>query len=190
MSNLVKTTQRLSMRSSQTQMKISGVDDVTAIHITLDATERALRRALDSTQLGTMASIDSEGYPHVNTCFFSFNQNLRRIEFLSSPSASHSKNVIGMPQVGFNIIPSCHEFGTPLLGVQLLGICTPSAESEGEDIYSNYALRFPKIRSWANTYNLFCSKFESRLYVISIYSGKVIDESTLGQETYVKFEIE
>lgn len=149
--------------------------------------QTSIERALAATELGTVATINPSGHPHVNSCFFSFDFARRKIIFLTSPAALHSKNISKIPRVGFNVFPSNHVFGAPLLGVQLSGVAALASAVDNEMLYSNYASRFPKILDWAASFELFSQKFESRLYTISLEAGKVIDETNLGNECYVSF---
>lgn len=148
----------------------------------------SLEKILSTNILCSIASTDSKGTPHINTCFYSFSDDFKLYIF-TDPATKHSKNINARSDCAVNIFSSAQVIGDDLCGTQLFGIAKELNLVSGLSAFHNYCSRFPIILTWADSWDIVLKSFKSRFFEIQIKSGKILDEVAFGKEQYVSFEI-
>ena len=126
----------------------SPKQDISSIQII-----ESLVRVLDANTLCSIATVNHDRSPHVNTCFFSYTKDFRLYVF-TSPQTIHARNLGSNPACAVNVFSSTQQIGVDLLGVQLFGTAKQLNKTAGFAAFYNYSGRFPKLlknRSRAET---------------------------------------
>ena len=148
----------------------------------------SINRVLEGSTLCSIATVNEQCAPHVNTCFFSYTQDLELFVF-TSPHTIHAKNIDNRSACAVNVFSTDQKIGDDLLGAQLFGTAHKLNTTSGLRAFNNYVIRFPVLLSWAASWDAILKGFESRFYKIIINSGKILDEKAFGKEEYVEFSI-
>lgn len=149
----------------------------------------SLLRILERSHLCSIATVNPDGSPHINTCFFSFTGDFRLYVF-TSPNTVHANNIEVNPACAVNVFSSSQKIGDDLLGGQLFGTAKQLNKMKGLAAFRNYTNRFPILLTWADSWDAILKGFQSRFYEITISSGKLLDESAFGKEEYISFTID
>jgi uncharacterized protein YhbP (UPF0306 family) len=148
----------------------------------------ALETILSSQNLCSIATANKSCTPHVNTCFFSYTNDLRLFIF-TSPSTQHSENISSRADCAINIFSSTQVIGEDLAGVQLFGRARQLSVVEAAVAFNSYCARYPILLTWATSWDAMLRSFQSRFFEIDVSSGKVLYEKLFGKETYVLFKV-
>ena len=155
-------------------------------------TENALRAAvfeiLDSVRLLTLATVNDEDQPHVNTCYFS-NDHTLNLFVLTPPTARHSEYANLRSRVAVNIFDTAHKVGDPISGLQLSGEFSSLDDNEARRAYSSYCAKHPALLKFVPNYEFIVENMESRFFLIKVVDGQIISEPRFGSENYIKFEV-
>lgn len=158
------------------------------VHDKKDSLHAAVFEILDSVRLLTLATVDNENQPHVNTCYFSNDQDLH-LFILTPPNSRHSHFAKIRNRVSVNIFDTAHRVGDPISGLQLYGDYNSLNDEEAEKAYSNYCAKHPALLKFVPNYEFVLENMESRFFSIEICGGKIISEPRFGSENYIRFEV-
>jgi uncharacterized protein YhbP (UPF0306 family) len=150
---------------------------------------KSLERAITCSNLLTMGTVDSDGKPHVNSCFFASDDQLHLI-VLTPPSTKHAVYASKMGICSVNIAAPMLAVGDLLLGVQLRCGFKPVAKQGLDAAFAAYVDRNPQFLQFAKSSQAVLSNFQSRFYTLEIHSGTILDESAFGRESYNHFRVE
>jgi uncharacterized protein YhbP (UPF0306 family) len=89
-------------------------------------------RILSDNVLCSIATVTPEGYPHINTAYFSFSDSLD-LYFLSHPGSRHCRNLSIHPAMAMSVFATAQEWTEPGVGVQLFGVGEETSESSAEE---------------------------------------------------------
>ena len=162
---------------------ISHKNEVSNIRVS-----ESLSRILNGNILCSISTMTPDGKPYINTCFYSFTNDLKLYVF-TSPKSAHAINVENNSACSVNIFSSLQKIGDDLLGGQLFATMKQLDIVKGLVAFRNYTERFPILLTWANSWDAILKGFQSRFYEITILSGKILDEGAFGKEEYVEFDI-
>lgn len=149
---------------------------------------KSIFEVLEDNTLLTLATVNKDGTPHVNTAYFTFDQNIN-LYIWTEPSTKHSHNVEKNPSVAVTIFDSREPWGKPHKGLQVFGVCKQLDAKEQEYAFVLYLKRFPKLQELAETSDDITNKFVSRFYKIRVDIIKLIDERRYGVETHFVIKI-
>lgn len=155
--------------------------------------EPAAVALFDALTLGSLATVNADGTPHVNACYFAPSQESGRewkLYFISSPKSAHIKNLVRRPSCAIAGFETTQRFGTELRGLQLFGAVRPLSLIESVPAFTLYAKRFPDLLRWAASAQAWFDHFEDRFFEFALTHGKLLDEPTFGKEVYLDFSIE
>jgi uncharacterized protein YhbP (UPF0306 family) len=134
------------------------------------------RRLLDSSTLCAISTISPGGRAHVNTAYFSFDEEFRLV-WLSDPQARHSLNLGRNGTAAIAVFDSRQTWGKPDRGIQLFGTAAEAVGAVLQSAERTYAQRFPTFT--LEEYSAY------RLYVFRPRRIKLFDEPELGGGTFV-----
>ena len=160
--------------------------DVTAevTPVSSDQLAASVKRILDTNNLCTIATITSDGTPYASTSFFvPLGDN--EVAIWTSPKAKHSLNAETNPAASLTVFNSSQPFGQPLVGLQAFGTLTRTGTAGTLRAFTQYARRFASFKALASSVDEMHRVFESRFYIFSIQTVKVLDEPSFGSENYV-----
>ena len=141
---------------------------------------RPLHSLLDASSLCAIATVTRNGNAYINTAYFAWAPDYR-IMWLSSPAATHSKNLRGEPTAAIAVFDSHQVWGKPDRGVQLFGSVTVvegAGVQEGERAYRQ---RFPGMEP--------SDLIPYRFYALRPHRVKLFDEAELGPGVFVSASI-
>ncbi len=142
----------------------------------------SILQILQMNKLCTLATIDSDGSPYVNTAYYAWDSELN-IYMLTPPSTHHSLNVADNAAVAICIFDSTQRWAERHRGLQLIGKCQQARGAEEDKAFSVYSKRHVELLGIVQTPERLRIKLESRFYIAELDWIKVIDELTYGPET-------
>ncbi len=132
-----------------------------------------------------MASIKSGKESWIHTAFYAYSSKLR-LYYVSPPSAQHSNNIGQNESVAVSIFDTHQNPTDEKSGVQIFGMCRQAA---GEDVVEGlklYSERFSWLSKYIKTPEDFDKGIlESKLYIITPQTIKILDEAVYGEEKWV-----
>lgn len=146
---------------------------------------------LESTQLWSMATVSPSGESHINTAYFSYDQNFR-FYFITSPHTQHGKYIEHNPNVAVSIFSTDQPWQeVPFRGIQLWGkaqnlhmLASPS------DARTNYCQRFPKANDWIGPEKVeLKEEVHDRFFDLQPTRLKLFDEKTFGQHNLIELSL-
>ncbi|MCB0754296.1 MAG: pyridoxamine 5'-phosphate oxidase family protein [Flavobacteriales bacterium] len=152
---------------------------------------RSITEILESTQLWSMATVSPSGTPHINTAYFSYDENFR-FYFITSPHTQHGKFIEANPEVAVSIFSTDHPWQeVPFRGIQLWGkarnlhvLASPT------DARASYCNRFPKAADWIGPEKQESrSDVHDRFFDLEPTRLKLFDEKLFGQHTLIELKI-
>jgi uncharacterized protein YhbP (UPF0306 family) len=148
----------------------------------------SIQSILKQNLLCSLASINSDSSPHINTAYFSILNNWSLI-ILTQPTTIHGKNLRSNDRVALSIFDSTQPWGEPHCGLQLDGTCKLVSDEGSAAAFSSYSRRFPQFLKLCSTVTEMLSTLESRFYVVKIERVKLIDEVAYGEETHFEVDL-
>jgi len=137
-----------------------------------------------------VASISLDSSPHVHTAFFAFDDELR-LFLLSDPATIHGGNISRDPRVAVAVYRTDQSWQNDKQGLQLFGTCAFASGRVKLAAQYHYAARFVSYQDWFRLLSLTERRaFKSKFYVIEIDRGKIFDEPTFGEETFVSMTVQ
>jgi uncharacterized protein YhbP (UPF0306 family) len=140
---------------------------------------------LERNVLCSMATVTSEGHPHINTAYFSYTGNLK-LYFLSHPDSEHCRNVSLNSSMAMTVFSSEQQWTGPDQGVQLFGTCEQTTGPSAEGAEQSYASRFPAYARWKRTLALDHLIRQYRFYRFSVSQLTLLDEKNFGDAIFVR----
>lgn len=139
----------------------------------------SLQHILSETALGSMATVNDDGSPHINTLFFGNHE--MKLFFLSATDSLHCQNISKRPQVAVSIFDTHQDWDKDKLGVQIFGTARISQDESTQDYYSE---QIPEFSEYINSQDGQLDEgFE--FYEIQITNYKILDEKQFGEENYI-----
>lgn len=143
---------------------------------------------LETCQLCTLATLNDDGTPYANTCYFAFTSHLELV-VLTPPSTRHAANSESRPEVAGTIFDTRQAWGTELAGLQFKGRMTQAHGAKAVSAFGKYAKRFAGLLNWTKAYSDVERGLESRFFVIEIDWIKLFDEPRFGKECYLSSNV-
>jgi uncharacterized protein YhbP (UPF0306 family) len=138
------------------------------------------RRLLGASTLCAIATVSSDGRPHVNTAYFAWSAAFE-IVWVSAPTARHSRNIRGDPAAAIAVYDSTQKWGGFDRGIQLLGTARELTAEAATDAARLYGRRFTSYaRDELHAYRLY--RFRPRTL-------KLFHERELGGGTFVTAKV-
>jgi uncharacterized protein YhbP (UPF0306 family) len=103
---------------------------------------QVVHRIVNGNMLCAMATTGEDGEPHVNTAFFSFDDDLT-LYFLSHPDSSHARNIRRSSALAVAVFDDLQPWGAQQTGLQLFGRAEPATSVLEQAARQNYGVRFP-----------------------------------------------
>ena len=147
----------------------------------------SIQRILEQNFLCSLATVNADSSPHINTAYFSILNNSSLI-ILTQPTTVHGRNLRSNNRVALSIFDSSQPWGEPHRGLQLDGICELVSDQNGAAAFGSYSRRHPQFLKLCSTVTEMLCTLKSRFYVVKIERVKLIDEAEYGEET--QFEID
>lgn len=138
------------------------------------------RQLLDASTLCAIATVSSDGWPHINTAYFAWSDSWDII-WLSEPAAQHSRNVRANSAVAVAVYDSHQMWGEPDRGIQLFGHARELSGVASRNVEALYAQRFA---AFAQT-----DLSAYRFYRCRPQRMKLFDERALGTAIFVTARI-
>ena len=148
----------------------------------------SINRILKENSLLSMATINEDGSPHINTAYFVHDKDLN-VYIFTDPKTMHGKNLESNVSVAITVFDSTQPFASDLCGLQLFGTCSQCDTVHSAKAFVAYSKKFPKLLKWASNINAVLNHLDSRFYRIELDSLKVFDEPALGKEVFVPIGI-
>ena len=146
---------------------------------------KSLNKILSTNILLAMASIKSGKESWIHTAFYVYSSRLH-FYYVSPPSAQHSKNIGQNQSVAVSIFDTHQNPTDEKSGVQIFGMCRQAAGEEIEEGLKLYSERFPWLSKYIQTPEDFDKGIlESKLYIITPQTIKILDEAVYGEEKWV-----
>ncbi len=162
---------------------------ITSAHdVSPEDVQAALEGLLSSQVLCSLATVNADSSPHINTCYFA-ERSTCRIFVLTPPSTRHSANLLSGGRFAFNLFRNDQVFGDKIVGAQLFGTARQLSILASLDAFTTYTRKFRIFSEWFPELSMVGAKLESRFFELSVSCGKLIDESRFGNEVYVEFLI-
>lgn len=140
---------------------------------------------LNHNNLLTLSTFDKENnQPCCSTAYYVFDDEFN-LYFWTDHNTLHSKNIKQNPKVAVNIFDSTQKWGSLLKGLQISG--TSSIVSKKELLIAGalYLKRFPGVIKFVkHILDFHSTKFQSKIYKISINKIKLFDEESFGKEEF------
>ncbi len=143
---------------------------------------KAKRATLNRTALCSMATINNDGTPHINTAFFCGDGG--EIFFLSDKRSMHCRNIEKRPRIAIAVFDSHQNWDADKAGMQIYGEAYECDDTSSISAQKLYAKRFPKYASYVKS-----QKGKSdphyKFFVVHIHRFTILDEKRFGEETYI-----
>lgn len=139
------------------------------------------RQLLGASPLCSIASVDDDGRPHVNTAYFAWN-DIFDIFWMSEPEARHSLNVRANGVVAIAVYDSNQVWGSPDRGIQLFGRARELKGKADREAKATYRRRFAAFSE--------ADHGAYRFYRCRPRKVKLFHEQALGDATFVVGHIE
>lgn len=140
---------------------------------------------LNHNNLLTLSTFNKKNnQPCCSTAYYVFDDEFN-LYFWTDPNALHSRNIKQNPKVAVNIFDSTQKWGSLLKGLQISG--TSSIVSKKELLIAGalYLKRFPGVIKFVkHILDFHSTKFQSKIYKISINKIKLFDEESFGKEEF------
>ena len=150
--------------------------------------QKAVLNLFNDVALGSLATVNLDLSPHINTCYVANDKNWN-IYFLSSPKSSHAKNLVRNAACALTLFDSEQKFGTELRGLQLFGTAKQLSLAESVHAFSIYSKRFPDLLRWTSDVQSMFKHLEDRFFEFAVTSGKMLNEPNFGKEVYIDFTL-
>lgn len=134
------------------------------------------RRLLDASALCAIATVGAGGRAHVNTAYFAWSRSFE-IVWLSSPRATHSRNLRANDSASIAVYDSTQTWGEPDRGIQLFGSAREAGGTGAPAAAELYEARFADARGAVPA--------SYRFYVFRPRRLKLFDERGFGPGTFV-----
>lgn len=144
---------------------------------------------LERTHLCSMATVNADGTAYANTAFFAQGTHWRFF-FISHEDSRHATNLARQPSMSWTVFDSRQEWGTELHGLQLYGRAARVGLLEAPLALHSYCRDFSGFAQYIAgkpLQEVFDSPY--RFFVFEPFAGKLIDEASFGEETYVPFSL-
>jgi uncharacterized protein YhbP (UPF0306 family) len=135
-----------------------------------------LRSLLDASSLCAIATVTRSGNAFINTAYFGWAPDYR-IVWLSSPAATHSRNLRGQGTAAIAVFDSHQVWGRPDRGVQLFGFAKSVEGADVQEAEHAYRQRFPGVGP--------SDLIPYRFYALRPRRVKLFDEAELGPGVFV-----
>jgi uncharacterized protein YhbP (UPF0306 family) len=147
---------------------------------------QSLIRALNSTRVLAMGTVDSGGTPWINNAFFAFDEGFS-LYLLSEPSSRHATNLSGGDgRVAVAVADTTQNGDDDEHGIQLSGSGYEASGTRLDDGLAAYRTRFPKfVSALASAQSFRDVGWSARLYVIDIDEFQLVDEVRWGPRTRI-----
>jgi len=109
---------------------------------------KSVQRALDITTLLSMATVNEDDTPHINTAFFACMGIGLDMVFLSDPNTKHIKNIAARPDAAITVFSTQQDWDDDKLGLQLFGKVINVKDNETILAYQAYRKAFPAYAEW------------------------------------------
>ena len=156
--------------------------------ITDSSVLESLHNLLESESLCSLASVNEDGTPHINTCYFASSKEYT-IYVLTPPNTKHGTNFQRTHKFALNVFQKDAIFSEPIYGVQLFGTIEQVAITSSISAFSTYTRKFKIFTEWFPEPSKMGGKLESRFFRLDLTHGKIIDENRFGSEVYVEFTV-
>jgi|SRR6185437_2100975 len=150
------------------------------------AIRKSFDKILERTALCSIATVNKDGSPHLNTAFFARKND--SLYFLSDISSRHSKNIKRNPKVAAGVFDSRQEWNSDKIGLQLFGRCTVCVGREDDLARKVYAKKFEDYAAYIKKEGINTDP-SFRFFVFRIERFIVLDEKAFGEENFLKFKI-
>lgn len=148
----------------------------------------AVEALLDENNLCSISTVTPDGLPHICTGYFAPAAGLQLIIF-TGPETRHGINLAANPAAAICIFDSHQKWGGPLRGVQLFGTMQLTSGVGAVRAFGNYAKRFAGLLASAKAYPDLEGVTDSRFFVFSPETVKVLDEPRFGHRKYLTSQI-
>ena len=138
------------------------------------------RGLLNASTLCSIATVSSDGRPHVNTAYFAWSPAFD-VVWVSAPTARHSRNIRRDPAVAIAVYDSTQRWGGFDRGIQLFGAARELTARMADEGARLYGRRFTKYaRGELRAYRVY--RFRPRAL-------KLFHERELGGGTFVTAKV-
>lgn len=152
------------------------------------AVRSGVDRALASTTLLSMATVDVDGAPWINHAYFAVDESYT-LWLLTRPNSRHGRNLATTGgRIAVAIADTAQPGAPTRLGLQLAGVCGPVPDDEpGPECFR---ARFPAFaRHLARAGDLADAGLPVRLYRVVVKEFRLYDEAAFGAEVWVDGEV-
>ena len=143
---------------------------------------KSRRHILDQTELCSLATVNDDGTPHINTAFFCSQGD--ELFFLSDIRSKHCQNILKRPQVAISIFDSRQNWNTDKVGIQIFGEASVCHDKSAVLAQKKYAKRFPKYATYVKSQKVQIDE-NFQFISIRILLYKILDEKRFGEENLV-----
>lgn len=161
---------------------------ITSLDLSADRVRQIVIGILENNVLCSIATVASDGHPHINTAYFSYSENFD-LYLLSHPRSIHCRNLAINPSMSMTIFSTAQRWTDPGRGLQLFGTCAEAAESSTMDAERSYGGRFPAYAPWKASLKNEDLARQYRLYRFLVATLKIHDEKNLGDAVFVSAAI-
>ena len=154
-----------------------------------EALNKSLNGIFSSNILLSMASIKDGKDSWINTAYYAYSSSLK-LYYVSPPSTQHSKNIDRNTSVAVSIFDTHQNPTDQKSGLQIFGMCRQATGEEVAEGLTLYSERFPWLSKYIKTPEDFDKGIlESKLYIITPHTIKILDEAVFGEEKWVTVNI-
>lgn len=143
---------------------------------------KSRRYILDQTALFSLATVNDDGTPHINTAFFCSQGD--ELFFLSDIRSTHCQNALKRPQVAVSVFDSRQNWNADKAGIQIFGTAGVCRDKSAALAQKRYAERFPKYAAYVKSQKGRIDE-NSQFFSIRIARYKILDEKRFGEENFV-----
>ena len=145
--------------------------------------EESRHAILACTQLLSLATVNDDGTPHINTAFFAYRDH--DLFFLSDVRSQHCRNLQKRPPVSVAIFDSRQKWNDDKVGIQIFGRAEACDVKASEVAQKEYASRYRAYRSYLRSLKGPPDP-SFKFFVIHSEEFVLLDERRFGEEVYVR----
>lgn len=150
---------------------------------------QSIYNILDTNRLLSLATVDSEQKPHINTAYFSFNDKLH-LFLITDPATKHARNIETNNSVALTVFDSHLGFWTEMQGMQLFGKCYRTPTMQIPTALGSFVKRFPVFTQLVKRpEDMFDKSLTVRFFTIEIEKIKLFDEPNFGEEVFINLTL-
>jgi uncharacterized protein YhbP (UPF0306 family) len=109
--------------------------------------------------------------------WYAIHEENKSIIYTSNRLRRHSQEIFNNPKVAGGVVAvNLEGLGQKVRGLSFEGTAAEASESELENIYESYALRWPQVRSMFSTQDILSKKVDMRMYCVKFTKIVLFDE--------------